>query len=205
MAEKGMLIVVSAPSGTGKGAIIERLLADDPNIKHSVSATTRDPRNGETDGVSYFFKEKKDFEKMITNDELLEWDEYCGNYYGTPRQYIRETTERGTDVILDITVAGAISIKKNYSDAVMIFVLPPSIAELEKRITNRGSENENSLKQRLEYAYSEFRHVSEYEYVVVNDNLETAVGEVKTIIHAERMKYRRNPSIMDELYKGEIR
>lgn len=205
MAEKGMLIVVSAPSGTGKGAIIERLLADDPNIRHSVSATTRNPRNGETNGVSYFFKEKKDFERMIANDELLEWDEYCGNYYGTPRQYIRETTDRGIDVILDITVAGAISIKRNYPDAVMIFVLPPSIAELEKRITNRGSENENSLKQRLEYAYSEFRHVSEYEYVVVNDNLETAVREVKTIVHAERMKYSRNPSIMDELYKGEIR
>jgi guanylate kinase len=205
MAEKGMLIVVSAPSGTGKGAIIERLLADDPNIKHSVSATTREPRNGETDGVSYFFKVKEEFEKMIEDEELLEWDEYCGNYYGTPRQYINETTIQGIDVILDITVAGAISIKRNYSDAVMIFVLPPSIAELEKRITNRGSEDEKSLKQRLAYAYSEFKHVSEYEYVVVNDNLETAVGEVKTIIHAERMKYSRNPSIMDELYKGEIR
>ncbi len=205
MAEKGMLIVVSAPSGTGKGAIIERLMADDQNIKHSVSATTRNPRDGEIEGVSYFFKIKEDFLEMISKKELLEWDEYCGNYYGTPRQYINETTDMGIDVILDITVAGAISIKRNYSDAVMIFVLPPSISELEKRITNRGSENEESLKQRLAYAYSEFQHVGEYEYIVVNDDLEKAVEDVKTIISAERMKYERNPSIMDELYKGEIK
>ena len=205
MAEKGMLIVVSAPSGTGKGAIIDRLMSDDSNIRHSVSATTREPRNGEVDGKSYYFINRKEFERMINDSELLEWDEYCGNYYGTPRKYIEEATENGTDVILDITVAGAISIRKNYSDAVMIFVLPPSIAELENRIKNRGSESQESLRKRLDYAYSEFRHVGDYEYVVVNDDLETAVGEVKTIIKAERMKYRRNPSILDELYKGEIK
>jgi len=205
MAERGILIVVSAPSGTGKGAIIDRLMSDDDNIRHSVSATTRDPRNGEEDGVSYFFTDREAFMDMIQGNKLLEWDEYCGNYYGTPRDYIEETTGRGVDVILDITVAGAISIKRNYPDAVMIFVLPPSIDELERRIKYRGSEDEVSLKNRLDYAYSEFQHVGEYEYVVVNDDLETAVDEVKTIVAAERMKYSRNPSIMDELYKGEIR
>lgn len=205
MAEKGMLIVVSAPSGTGKGAIIERLLSDDGNIRHSVSATTRAPRKGEKDGVNYFFMERNDFEEMIARKELLEWDEYCGNYYGTPGKYIKEATDRGIDVVLDITVAGAIIIKKNFDDAVMIFVLPPSLDELESRIRNRGTEDDESLKKRLEYAYSEFRHVGDYEYVVVNDDLDTAVDEVTTIIEAERMKYRRNPSILDGLYKGELK
>lgn len=205
MAEKGILLVVSAPSGTGKGAIIERLMKDDYNIRHSVSATTREPREGEVDGKSYFFLEREDFENLIEKDQLLEWDEYCENYYGTPRKYIEETTDKGIDIILDITVAGAINIKRNYSDAVMIFVLPPSITELERRITNRGSEDAQSLRQRLKYAYSEFQNVGEYEYVVVNDDLETAVNDVKTIVASERMKYNRNPSILDELYKGEIK
>lgn len=205
MAEKGMLIVVSAPSGTGKGAIIEKLLADDKNITHSVSATTREPRKGETDGVSYFFINRTEFEKMISNGKLIEWDEYVGNYYGTPKKYIEDKTAAGGDVILDITVAGAVDIKKTWPGAVMIFVLPPSIEELERRITRRGTDSPDAIKSRLEYAYAEFRHVDKYEYVVVNDNLDMAVKEVKTIIASERMKYKRNPSILDKLYKGDLK
>ena len=205
MAEKGILIVVSAPSGTGKGAIIEKLIADDSNITHSVSATTRSPRKGEKDGVSYFFMDKTRFEDMISKGALIEWDKYCGNYYGTPKQYIDEITAKGGDVILDITVAGAINIKKECPDAVMIFVLPPSIEELEKRIKSRGTDSEEAIKRRLEFAYSEFTHAGDYEYIVINDDLNTAVLEVKTIIEAERKKYFRNPSTMDNLYKGELK
>jgi len=205
MAEKGMLIVVSAPSGTGKGAIIEKLLADDKNITHSVSATTRAPRKGETDGISYHFVSKPEFRKMIANHELIEWDEYVNNYYGTPKKYIEDVTSKGGDVILDITVAGAVNIKTECPEAVMIFVLPPSIKELERRIMSRGTDSPEAIKSRLEYAYAEFKHVGEYEYVVINDNLEVAVDEVKTIIAAERMKYTRNPSILGKLYKGDIK
>ena len=205
MAEKGILIVVSAPSGTGKGAIIEKLLKDDKNISHSVSATTRTPRKGEKDGVSYYFINKPEFEEMISKGELLEWDEYCDNYYGTPKKYINEITSKGGDVILDITVAGAVNIKKECPEAVMIFVLPPSIIELERRITGRGTDSPKSIKNRLDYAYAEFKHVDNYEYVVVNDDLEIAVKEVENIVTAERMKYTRNPSILDKLYKGDLK
>lgn len=205
MAEKGMLIVVSAPSGTGKGAIIEKLLENDKNITHSVSATTRKPRKGEIEGVSYYFMDKLEFEEMISNNNLLEWDEYCNNYYGTPKKYIDDITSKGGDVILDITVAGAVNIKKECPEAVMIFVLPPSIKELERRITGRGTDSPEAIKTRLDYAYAEFKHVDNYEYVVVNDDLELAVSEVENIVTAERMKYTRNPSIMDKLYKGDLK
>jgi guanylate kinase len=205
MAEKGMLIVVSAPSGTGKGAIIEKLLADDSNITHSVSATTRQPRKGEVDGVSYYFLKRPEFEDMIEKGALIEWDEYVGNYYGTPRKYIDERTAAGGDVILDITVAGAVNIKKECPEAVMIFVLPPSIDELERRIRERGTDSADAISNRLNKAYAEFKHVGKYEYVVVNDDLDSCVAEVKTIIASERMKYTRNPSIMDKLYKGDLK
>lgn len=205
MAEKGMLIVVSAPSGTGKGAIIEKLLENDKNIVHSVSATTRTPRKGEKDGVSYYFIDKPEFEDMISNNDLLEWDKYCDNYYGTPKKYIDEITSKGGDVILDITVAGAVNIKREWPEAVMIFVLPPSIKELERRITGRGTDSAEAIKSRLDYAYAEFKHVDKYEYVVVNDDLNIAVKEVENIVISERMKYTRNPSIMDKLYKGDLK
>ncbi len=142
---------------------------------------------------------------MISKGELLEWDEYCDNYYGTPKKYINEITSKGGDVILDITVAGAVNIKKECPEAVMIFVLPPSIIELERRITGRGTDSPKSIKNRLDYAYAEFKHVDNYEYVVVNDDLEIAVKEVENIVTAERMKYTRNPSILDKLYKGDLK
>ena len=205
MVEKGMLIVVSAPSGTGKGAIIEKLLDDDKNITHSISTTTREPRKGEIDGLSYYFLSRHEFEDMISKGALIEWDEYVGNYYGTPKKYIDERTAAGGDVVLDITVAGAVNIKKECPEAVMIFVLPPSIEELERRITRRGTDSPEAIKSRLDYAYAEFRHVNKYEYVVVNDNLDRAAEEVKTIIAAERMIYTRNPSILDKQYKGDLK
>lgn len=205
MAEKGMLIIVSAPSGTGKGAIIEGLAKQDPNIIHSVSATTREPRKGEKDGKSYFFVTTDKFRSMIEKKELLEWDEYCGNFYGTPKKFILDSMEKGQDVILDITVAGAVDIKKEFPEAIMIFVLPPSLEELRKRIGNRGTEDEQSISKRMKSAYSEIRQVENYEYVLINDELGKAISEAGTIIAAERMKYKRNLSIIDKLYKGELK
>jgi guanylate kinase len=142
---------------------------------------------------------------MIEQGALIEWDEYVGNYYGTPRKFIEDTTSAGGDVILDITVPGAVNIKKECPEAVMIFVLPPSIDELERRIKARGTDSARAISNRLEKAYAEFKHVGEYEYVVVNDDLDACVAEVKTIIASERMKYTRNPSILDKLYKGDLK
>ncbi len=205
MAEKGMLIVVSAPSGTGKGAIINRLIKQDKLISHSVSATTRKPRKGEKDGKSYFFVSIDDFREMIEEHELLEWDEYCGNFYGTPKKYIMDTIEGGRDIILDITVAGAVDIKKEFPDTVMIFVLPPSIEELKRRISKRGTEDDRSIEKRIASAYAEIKNIEIYDYVLINDKLEEAVVKAGTIIAAERMKFKRNPSITKILYKGELK
>jgi guanylate kinase len=199
MASEGMLIIVSAPSGTGKGAIIKRLTGGDNNIKYSVSATTRKPRAGETDGENYHFMNKEQFEDMITQKQLVEWDQYCGNYYGTPKKYIDEMTEKGTDVILEITVAGGVDVKKMYPDAVMIFVLPPSISELRRRITNRGTETPEDIENRLEKAYKELDYMKYYDYVVINDDLEKAVGQIREIINAERLKYFRNMDILNKI------
>ncbi len=205
MSEKGLLIVVSAPSGTGKGSIISKLLEEDNNITHSVSATTRKPRKGETEGVSYFFMDNLEFEEMIEDNAFIEWDKYIDNYYGTPKKYIIDKNNEGTDVILDITVRGAVDLKEQWNDVVMIFVLPPSIEELERRIKSRAANTEEEIKMRLETAYKEFKYIEHYEYVIVNDDLSLAVSQIKTIIDAERMKYKRNPSIVEKIYKGEIK
>ena len=199
MTNDGMLIVVSAPSGTGKGAIIKKLLDYDKNIKYSVSATTRQPRKGEKDGENYIFLSKDEFENMITHKELVEWDEYCGNYYGTPKKYIDRVTEKGLDVVLEITVAGGLDVKKMCPDAIMIFVLPPSMDELKRRITSRGTEEPAVIEKRLEKAYKELDHLKFYEYVVINDDLEHAVKQILEIINSERLKYFRNKDILNKI------
>ena len=199
MTNDGMLIVVSAPSGTGKGAIIKKLLDYDKNIKYSVSATTRQPRKGEKDGENYIFLSKDEFENMITHKELVEWDEYCGNYYGTPKKYIDRVTEKGLDVVLEITVAGGLDVKKMCPDAIMIFVLPPSMDELKRRITSRGTEEPAVIEKRLEKAYKELDHLKFYEYVVINDDLEHAVKQILEIINSERLKYFRNKDIVNKI------
>ncbi|MFO7637475.1 MAG: guanylate kinase [Clostridia bacterium] len=199
MACKGILIIVSAPSGTGKGAIIHKLLEYDPNIRYSVSATTRAPRKGEVPGKSYHFLSKEEFEKMIERRELVEWDEYCGHYYGTPRHFIEESNGMGMDVVLDITVAGALNVRETCPDTVMIFVLPPSMEELKRRITARGTEEAEAIAKRLEKARGELHFVEEYEYVVVNDDLEHAAGQILGIIRSERLKVNRNKDILQTI------
>ncbi len=201
MSQLGMLIIVSAPSGTGKNAVIKELIKKDTNIFYSVSATTRDPRNKEENGVNYFFVSRDEFEKMIINKQLIEWDEFVNNYYGTPKKFIEDMTKKGKDVILEITVEGAVNVKEMWPEAVMIYLLPPSMDELKKRITNRNTECVDSINERMKSAGSELHYVNDYEYVVVNDNLAYAVDQVLEIVHAERLKTIRNKNIVNKLIR----
>ncbi len=195
--KKGLVIVVSGPSGTGKGTLISGLMELDPAVTYSVSATTRERRYGETEGVSYYFKSRAEFEEMIANGEILEWDEFCGNLYGTPKSALQAKIDAGIDVILDITVKGARSIKAAFpEDSVTVFVLPPSIADLEKRIRGRKRESEEQLRDRIANAEHEIACIKEFEYVVVSDSITEAPVRLKTIIDAERQKVRRNPGLL---------
>lgn len=188
MNKKGILIVISGPSGAGKGTICKELLEKEENLYLSVSATTRKPREGEVHGVNYYFLEKEDFMKRVENEEFLEWAEVHGNCYGTPKFNVEELINQGKNVILEIDVQGALNVKKNCEDGVFIFILPPSMEELKRRIINRGSETPESLITRFKNAYEEINFISKYNYAVVNDNLEDAVSKVQNIILAEECR-----------------
>lgn len=196
---QGLLFVVSGPSGTGKGTLLKRLKEMNGNVRFSISATTREPRKGEVDGTNYFYKTKDQFRHMIEKGELVEWDEYCGNYYGTPRAYIEKTLEQGFDVVLEITVEGAANVKRKYEGCISIFVMPPSFTELEKRITARGTEDSETIKARLMQSVSELSRIEGYDYVVINDDLGKAADDINAIMHAEKLKVSRNPRVLDEL------
>lgn len=195
MGTKGQLLVVSGPSGAGKGTICKALIEKNP-IWISTSCTTRKPRAGEVEGVNYFFIEKEEFLKRIDNDEFLEYAEVYGNFYGTPRSEVLRLLEEGKDVILEIDIQGALKIKSSYPEGVFIFIMPPSMEELRNRITNRGSETPESLKTRMEAAYDEISFASKYDYAVVNDEVETAVKKIESIIVAEKCRVFK---IKDEL------
>ena len=182
---KGVLIVLSGPSGVGKGTVCKALLARNPQVKLSVSATTRAPRPGEIEGVSYFFKTRDEFERMIAAGDFLEYMDVFGmNYYGTPRTYV-----------LEIDVKGAMNVKRLCPDAVLVFVAPPSMDTLKKRLVGRGTETEEAVERRTREAFAEMKLLPEYDYAVVNDVLETAVNEVETIIKAERLRICRRPDL----------
>lgn len=195
MGTKGQLLVVSGPSGAGKGTICKALIEKNP-IWISTSCTTRKPRAGEVEGVNYFFIEKEEFLRRIDNDEFLEYAEVYGNFYGTPRSEVLRLLEEGKDVILEIDIQGALKIKSSYPEGVFIFIMPPSMEELRNRITNRGSETPESLKTRMEAAYDEISFASKYDYAVVNDEVETAVKKIESIIVAEKCRVFK---IKDEL------
>lgn len=188
---KGLLLVLSGPSGVGKGTLCARLRSLSPELVYSVSATTRKPREGEVDGVNYFFKTREQFEAMIEAGELLEWAEYVGNFYGTPKSFVQETIDQGKDIILEIDVQGAMQVKERFPEAIFIFVLPPSLEELQSRITNRGTETESSIRSRMAAAAEELKLMEHYDYAVVNDVLETACNRVQSIIAAEHCKRER--------------
>lgn len=200
---KGLLLVISGPSGTGKGRICNELFKDE-GIVFSISLTTRKPREGEVDGVNYHFVTKEKFEQMIDNDGLLEYAKVFENFYGTPRELVLDELNKGKNVILEIDVQGAMQVKKAYTEAVLIFILPPSLKELKERIVGRGSETEESLNIRCGEALNEICYAKEYNYTVVNDQIEKAVDEVKAIIRAEHLKVDADIEKVIDRYKEEV-
>lgn len=203
MTDKGSLIVISAPSGTGKGAILNEFNQKyfDDKIIYSISATTRSPRVGEADGVNYYFISKDEFKQKISEGGFLEYAEYCDNFYGTPKDAVMNALSNGIDVILEIETVGARKVKANYPEAVMVFVLPPSIEELRNRLTGRGTETEETISKRLDAAKQELLLAEEYDYVLVNDIIEDAAYKLNTIIKSQRLKTINNKNTISEVLK----
>lgn len=199
---KGLLLVVSGPSGAGKGTICGLLRKALPDLAYSVSVTTRAPREGEVDGKDYFFKTVSQVKDMIFRGELLEYAQVYGNYYGTPKPYVMGLLNEGRDVLLEIDVQGALQIKKVFPDGVFVFVVPPTLSELRARIYNRGKDTEEVIEKRLKEATHELRYASKYDYIIVNDIAETAANRVLTLLEAERYRAGRTYFIIDEILDG---
>lgn len=185
---KGLLIVVSGPSGVGKGTVLKSVFDKEPNLVYSISCTTRAPRSGETDGVEYYYITKEQFEDNIKNGRMLEYAVYCENYYGTGAEYVERLRNEGRDVVLEIEVQGALQIKKKCPDAVMIFVAPPSFEELKARLSGRGTEPAEVVNARIERAREEISLMNEYTYNVVNNTVEQVCDDITAILRAERIK-----------------
>lgn len=191
MVNKGLLIVISGPSGAGKGTICRALLDKNPDIKLSVSCTTRNPRQNEVEGINYYFITKEKFKEMIDADEFLEYAEVYDNFYGTPKAKVESILNEGKDIILEIDIQGALKVKEKYPEGVFVFIMPPSMEELKNRIKKRGSETEESLIKRFKSAFQEINYVANYNYVIVNDEVEKAVEKLEAIILAEKCRVDR--------------
>lgn len=192
MTKKGLLIVLSGPSGVGKGTVRQAIFSKgERDFIYSISATTRQRREGEVDGVDYFFKTREEFEDMIKNDQLLEYTEYVGNYYGTPVDYVQKTIDAGKDIFLEIEVQGAMQVKERMPEGTYIFLTPPNMDELEARIVNRGTDESPVIRQRMEKAIEEIELMRYYDYAVENDTVENAVSKVLAIIQSEHLKVSR--------------
>ena len=200
--QKGLLVIISGASGTGKGTVCKKLLAENPNIFYSISATTRKPRQGEVDGREYYFITVDEFKTWIAEEKFLEYAEVYGNFYGTPIHKIEERLRRGEDVLLEIDIQGALNVMKKRPDGVYIFLLPPSLEELKNRITGRGSESPETLERRFQAATSEIATGKKYQYAVVNDTVEAAVAKIQNILAAERCKVNRNENLFESLLDG---
>ncbi len=187
----GILFILSGPSGVGKGTILERVMDADRTIKFSVSATTRHPRAGEIDGTHYFFMDRDVFQSMIDRSEFLEWAPVHDEFYGTPRREVYKSLQAGHDVILDIDVQGAMQLRDREEDGVYIFIAPPHVRELKKRLLGRGTESEEKIARRMEVAEKELESIGRYDYLVINDNLDEACSELKAILLAERCRASR--------------
>lgn len=201
--KRGLLIVLSGPSGVGKGTVRKELFnQENTNLQYSISMTTRKPREGEVDSVDYFFRTKEEFEEMIRNNQLLEWAEFVGNYYGTPIEYVEKTLEQGKDVFLEIEVQGALQVKKAFPEGVFIFLAPPSLSELKNRIIGRGTETEEVIQNRLTVAKEEIEMMDAYDYVVENDEVELACERINAIVKGEHCRRERVAQYYKEMTEG---
>ena len=196
--KKWFLLVISGPSGVGKGTVLHDLMNTQKNLVYSVSVTTRKQRPGEIEGVSYFFKTHEEFEKMIEEDKFLEYAKVHDNYYGTPKEFVEEKINEGKIVILEIDVQGALNVKKNIDNGVYIFLAPPSLSELKNRIVNRGTETESDINLRMSNAKKELSYIKNYDYLVVNDHLNSAINLVNEIINAEKHRVIREDINFDK-------
>ncbi len=201
--ERGLLLILSGPSGCGKGTVMERLLASRDDTVLSISVTTRAPRPGDIDGGQYYFRTKEQVEQLIAEDALLEYACYSGNYYGTPRAAVEEHLAAGRNVILEIEVQGAMQVMRRCDDYVSVFLAVPSLEELERRLRGRGTETEEGVRARLDAAREEITYISEYQYLVVNDVVDEAVHRLNAIIDAEKLRYSRSNTILEELNYAE--
>ncbi len=189
--KQGLLIVISAPSGAGKGTIINELLGKDNNLWLSISATSRPKRTNDIEGVTYYFYDKEEFENKIKENYFLEYASYAGNYYGTPKKYIQEHLDNGQDVILEIEIQGAMQVKKLIPEALFIFIMPPSLKELKKRLIGRGTDTKETILERFKIAYQEMNEVTKYNYVVINDDILEATDKILAIIKSEKCRVDR--------------
>lgn len=199
MKDKGILIIISGFSGAGKGTLVKKLLQTHDNYALSISMTTRQPREGERDGVEYFFRNKEQFEQTIAEDGLIEYACYCGNYYGTPKAYVEEQLQAGKDVILEIEIQGALKVKEQFPESLLMFITPPSAAELESRLVGRGTESPEVISKRLARASEESEGIEAYDYIVVNDVLEDCVEEIHGLVNAARRAPVRREAFIKEI------
>lgn len=198
---KGILIVVSGFSGAGKGTLMKALLSRYDNYALSISMTTRVPRPGEEEGREYFFVDRDTFEDKIAKEQLIEYAQYCGNYYGTPRTYVEEQFEQGRDVILEIEIQGALKIQERFPDALLLFVMPPSAQELKKRLVGRATESMEVIEKRLRRANEEAAGIEKYDYIVINDELESCTKELHALIQAAHNTPGRQKAFIEEIRK----
>ena len=205
MRQKGLLIVISGPSGCGKGTICKELRARHPEIKVSVSTTTREIRAGEVEGRDYRYISKEEFERQVQEGEFLEYARiYSGNYYGTPKRYVKETLLAGDDLILEIDIQGALQVKEKFEEGVFIFLVPPSMEELHRRLVQRGRETPELIMERFKSAYEEMNFINRYNYVVTNDKVDEAIKKIEAIIAAEKCRVVRNEALLHDILDGGI-
>lgn len=201
--KRGTLFIVSGPSGTGKGTIMDEYFKKYPsdNTFLSISMTSRNPRPTDAEGVTYYFKTREEFEYLIEHDGLAEWTEFCGNYYGTPKKPVNDMLAMGKNVVLEIEVDGGMQVKKAFDSAVGIFVLPPSLDELKRRLRNRNTESEDVIKTRIARAFKEIKEIDNYDYVIVNDDIGQSVETFRSIMIGECQRVSRNKNIIEEVFK----
>lgn len=201
MNKNGLLVIVSGPSGAGKGTVVSELIKDS-SYALSTSITTREARQGEIDGVHYFFRTQKQFEQMIQKNELLEYAEFCGNYYGTPTFYVEQQLKQGKNVILEIEVQGALQVKQRFKDAILIFLTPPNIIELRNRLEKRATETLEKINMRMKRAREEIKLIDKYDYIVINEVVEEAVNCINDIVKSEKMSAKRHTNLINTFLEG---